>query len=348
MNATWPAIAGNHVVQFYDSEEFLSRSIAAFVAEASRLGGPMVMIVRTRLFQRVMSQVVASGVATAIDLERRVKFVDAEATLEHLLSGGELDRHRLERAFESLLGDAARIDPHGTLWIVGEMVDLLCKRGRREEAVDLEVQWNRLCSGRRPIFTACSYGMGHFADDVDGDSLLAVCRQHTHVSPTERIADAPDERTRFERIALLEQRVRALDPRLAPSRPMEPAAAATAGRTVYVIDDDVSVRRALGRLLASVNLASRTFDSAEAFLEDPEVDRTAGGCLIVDVQLLGMSGLELQQRLGDMRERWPIIAMSGALDTLVEQDALRSGAVTFLRKPFAAQALLDAIATTRR
>jgi len=348
MQATWPATAGSHVVQFYDSEEFLSRAIAAFFAEASRVGGPMVMVVRRPLFERVMTQLRSSVVTATTDLPKRITFVDAEATLEHVMPGGELDLQRLDRAFDGLLEEAARIDGHGTLWVVGEMVDLLCKQGKRQTAIAFEERWNQLCAGRRPIFTACSYRMDLFGDDAHGDSLLAICRQHTHVFPTERIADAPDARTQSERIALLEQRVRALDPRVASPQPVLPAVAPVPAQTVYVIDDDLSVRRALARLLASVHMTSRTFDSAEAFLDDSEVDRDAGGCLIVDVQLLGMSGLDLQQRLGNMRDRWPIIAMSGAFDAQVEQDALRSGAVAFLRKPFAAQSLLEAITKATR
>ena len=85
----------------------------------------------------------------------------------------------------------------------------------------------------------------------------------------------------------------------------------------------------------------RTFDSAEAFLE--EADTSSGGCLIVDVQLLGMSGTDLLRRLAGARQ-WPIVAMSGADDTNVEREALQLGAVAFLRKPFVAEALLEAIA----
>ena len=115
----------------------------------------------------------------------------------------------------------------------------------------------------------------------------------------------------------------------------------TPAPTIYVIDDDLSVRRSLARLLASVDMPVRTFESAEAFLED--TDASSGGCLIVDVQLLGMSGTDLLRRLAGAPQ-WPIVAMSGADDANVEREALQLGAVAFLRKPFVAEALLEAIA----
>jgi CheY-like chemotaxis protein len=192
----------------------------------------------------------------------------------------------------------------------------------------------------------CGYAMECFDDESGAEPLRAICSHHTHVFPTEQISEAPDERARLERVTLLEQRARALDRgRVGESRPEPAAPPMPAMLTVYVIDDDPSIRRALGRLLASLNIPAQTFDSAEAFLS--EVDQSSSGCLIVDVQLLGMSGLELQRHLGTARDRWPIIAMSGAFDAKVEQHALRHGAVTFLRKPFVAETLLEAIAKAR-
>ena len=111
---------------------------------------------------------------------------------------------------------------------------------------------------------------------------------------------------------------------------------------VYVVDDNASLRQSLGRLLASSNWPVRTFASAEAFLA--ELDKLSSGCLVVDIQLEGMSELELVQRLIDARLSWPIIVMSGLHDKKTESKALRLGARAYLRKPFNSQVLLDTIA----
>jgi CheY-like chemotaxis protein len=220
------------------------------------------------------------------------------------------------------------------------MADVVCRRGNRAAAVRLEELCNGMIAGR-PIAVMCGYALETFDDDATASQLRAICGQHTHVSPTEAFTDGPDDRTRLEQITLLQQRARALDHMLAAERsPLSAIDAATA--TVYIVDDDGSVRRSLARLLTSVDMHVRTFSSAEAFLRD--VDEKSSGCLIVDVQLLGMSGSDLQDRMARADWPMPIIAMSGSHDSQVEADALRLGATAFLHKPFDAQALIDAIA----
>ena len=338
MKGSWPAVPGSHAAQFYESERFLHRAVAAFMAQGSRLGGPLAMVTSRRMFDSVIHQL-------ALD-PAGVLFVDAEQALEHIMDAGRLHSGRLEAAFEDLVCDADRIDEGGTLWIYGEMVDILCRRGRRQAAVDLEVQWNRIIAHRRPSVSACAYAMAGFDSEGSAESLRAICAQHTHVFPTEHIIDVPHERTRLERVILLEQRARLLDSGRAVELPKPDDPMPADGQMVYVIDDDASVRRSLARLLAAFDVPARMFDSAEAFLS--ELDQSSSGCLLVDVQLLGMSGLELQRWLSDPHgERWPLIAMSGVFDAQVEQEALRLGAVTFLRKPFVAETLFDAIAKAR-
>ncbi len=111
--------------------------------------------------------------------------------------------------------------------------------------------------------------------------------------------------------------------------------------TLYLIDDEASVRRSLARLLGQLMLPVRTFASAEEFLA--QVDATAHGCLIVDVHLPGMKGPELQSLLEAAGWSLPIIAISGSLDRQVESEALRRGAKAFLCKPFDGKTLVQAI-----
>jgi FixJ family two-component response regulator len=110
---------------------------------------------------------------------------------------------------------------------------------------------------------------------------------------------------------------------------------------VYVIDDEITVGRALQRLLRSVGLAVRTFTSAQEFLDASPQD--AQGCLVLDVRMPGMSGLEVQQRLAAAGISLPVIFLTGHADIEMTVRAMKAGAVEFLTKPFHEQQLLDAV-----
>jgi len=117
----------------------------------------------------------------------------------------------------------------------------------------------------------------------------------------------------------------------------KPVAAAP---TVFVVDDDPSMREAIGRLIKSVGLNPEAFSSAKEFLEYKREDVPA--CLVLDVRLKGQSGLELQQQLA-ANNPIPIIFITGHGDIPMSVRAMKAGAVEFLPKPFRDQDLLDAI-----
>jgi FixJ family two-component response regulator len=110
-------------------------------------------------------------------------------------------------------------------------------------------------------------------------------------------------------------------------------------KTVSVIDDDESYRLAVQRLLKSAGLAVELFDSAEAFLNSGRQHET--GCLIADIRMPGMSGLELQSKLNSDHCPLPTIFITAHGDEKMRMQAMRGGAVTFLTKPFDGEALLD-------
>ena len=110
---------------------------------------------------------------------------------------------------------------------------------------------------------------------------------------------------------------------------------------IFVVDDDVSMREALQRLLRSVGLQVTTFASAREFLQHRGAD--VPGCLVLDVRLPGLSGLDLQRELAAAQLDLPIIFMTGYGDIPMTVQAMKAGAVEFLTKPFRDQDLLDAI-----
>src|ERR1700675_2672933 len=110
---------------------------------------------------------------------------------------------------------------------------------------------------------------------------------------------------------------------------------------VAIVDDDGSMRSALQGLMKAVGLSSRAFESAEDFLRSGHQRETA--CLIADIRMPGMSGLELQARLNAEHCRIPTIFITAHGDTKMRMQALRAGAVEFLAKPFDDEALLESV-----
>jgi FixJ family two-component response regulator len=110
---------------------------------------------------------------------------------------------------------------------------------------------------------------------------------------------------------------------------------------VFVIDDDQAVRESLALLLKSMGQKARLFDSAQAFLD--QYDPDMNGCIVLDIRMPGMSGVELQQRLKAMRCTIPVIFVTGHGDVPMAVEAMHQGAYDFIQKPFRDQELLDRI-----
>src|SRR6202165_1068804 len=115
----------------------------------------------------------------------------------------------------------------------------------------------------------------------------------------------------------------------------------TAAPTVFVVDDDDLVRASIQGMLKSVGLRAETFGTAQEFLRSKRPDGPS--CLVLDVRLPGINGLDFQRELVDAGVRIPIIFITGHGDIAMTVKAMKSGAVEFLTKPFRDQDLLDAI-----
>ena len=111
--------------------------------------------------------------------------------------------------------------------------------------------------------------------------------------------------------------------------------------TVYVVEDDESIRRAIGRLLRSVGYHALTFESAEQFLDS--ISDAGVGCLLLDIRLPGMTGLDLQEKLTSSGAKYPVIFMTAHDNPHWQEKAKKAGALAYLKKPFGDQSLLDAI-----
>jgi FixJ family two-component response regulator len=113
------------------------------------------------------------------------------------------------------------------------------------------------------------------------------------------------------------------------------------GRVVCIVDDDASLRRSLGNLLMSLGFRVETFPSGEAFLAT--IDRDRVGCLVLDVRMEGMSGVELLRRLATAGPAIPTVMLTAHSDDETRRRSLEAGALAFLRKPVRSDALLAAV-----
>jgi two-component system response regulator FixJ len=111
-------------------------------------------------------------------------------------------------------------------------------------------------------------------------------------------------------------------------------------QTVFVVDDDAAIRDSLRLMLETAGYAVRDFASAQSFLSDPD---QRGGCLIVDIRMPGMGGLELQEELVRRKANIPVIVMTGHADVPLAVRAMRAGAIDFVEKPFDQERMLQSV-----
>jgi len=110
---------------------------------------------------------------------------------------------------------------------------------------------------------------------------------------------------------------------------------------IYVVDDDPAVARTVARIGRSIGLDAQTFDSAAALLD--ALDQLGHGCVVLDIQMPGTSGIELLRILAERRPTWPVIMLTAYAEVGSAIDAFRGGAIHFLRKPFTRKQLVDAL-----
>lgn len=109
---------------------------------------------------------------------------------------------------------------------------------------------------------------------------------------------------------------------------------------VFIVDDDAGIRDSIRMLSEAAGFKARTFPSAEAFLADPSPKR---GCLIADVRMPGMNGLELQEEIGRRHPQLPVIVITGHAEIPLAVRAMKAGAVDFLEKPFDSARLMESV-----
>lgn len=205
-----PRALPSHDVQFYEGEDFLVRAVSSYIAEGLSAGQRVVVICSEPHRSALTRALGASG----IDIARarqpgELRFLDAAETLATFMTGGMPDRVRFRRSLEPLVRRAGTHTQQPQVRAYGEMVNVLAKDGNSSASVRLESLWNELVA-EHEFDLLCGYAMTNFADASDALNFGEICRQHSHVAPTERYTQA-DNDARLQEISLLQQRAQALE-----------------------------------------------------------------------------------------------------------------------------------------
>jgi signal transduction histidine kinase len=213
-----------HVVQFYKSEDTLYGAVANFVGHGLDAGEPAVLIATEKHRREFCARLGSHGV----DVERRqragqITLLDARETLERFTIGGTPEWDSFSREVGGVLRKARNGSP-GPVRAFGEMVDLLWKDGKPEEAIRLEEFWNDLAH-LHPFALLCAYPLDNFGDPAYGPAFERICRAHTMALPAEGLSENDYGAETLREICRLQQRATALEQEVERRKELERALA---------------------------------------------------------------------------------------------------------------------------
>lgn len=211
----------NHIVQFYDTDDFLCENVTHFIAAGVASGEPTVVIAtaahRAEFARRLEHNAIdvsrARGMGLYVEL-------DAEEMLGKFVTGSLPDPTRFQTLFGGVITAAQAMRPECRVRAYGEMVDLLMRAGNRQGALRLEELWSEL-GDRMPFSLLCAYGMQNFSEASSTDDFAAICRGHSHVIPAEGYSELRDGGARLREITMLQQRATALEYEVARRKELE-------------------------------------------------------------------------------------------------------------------------------
>lgn len=173
-------ITSKHIVQLFDASDTLADGVATFLSDAFRAGEPMLVVARAAHWKAIAKRLDKRGHAVSAALKHgQLTVCDANRTLSRFMRSGQ----PVSELFQTAVGQVVeRLTPqgNGTLWIYGEMVDILAEERNFAGARYLEELWNEL--GLRQSFTLlCGYSSSHFGDASMAHMLMEICDRHTHI-----------------------------------------------------------------------------------------------------------------------------------------------------------------------
>jgi CheY-like chemotaxis protein len=219
---SFPTDRRDHVVLFYESDDYLSNAVARFLADGMAAGQPAIAVATAPHREAFQARLREQGFdVDRLCEERRLLFLDARSTLPTIMDGRLPDprrfRDRLGGAIERILDGRDTI-----IRAYGEMVDLLSQEENIDAAIRLEELWNDL-AGTYAYSMLCGYAIDSFDQEAHAGKFHEVCHAHTHVVPAEGYTLAAGEEARAREVGRLQQRARALETEVLHRRKLEQA-----------------------------------------------------------------------------------------------------------------------------
>lgn len=260
-----------HIVQFYESEEFLYEVVARFLSSGLTAGAPVVVIATEAHRHAFNAQLESNGFdIKSLCAEGRITLLDARDTLSSFLVDGMPDRARFESVVGGVIQRILAAGCQSRLHAFGEMVDLLWKDGSPDAAIYLEELWNDLGS-RHSFSLLCAYVMGNFYNEACTQKFHQICEAHRHVIPTERYAWNQEQSVQMREISLLQQRSRALESEIEHRQKLEEALRDALRERRRAEEAQRSIQQELKVLYEGESSARRQAEDAQrraAFLAD--------------------------------------------------------------------------------
>lgn len=171
----------SHTVQFYESDAFLSKIVADYIANGLGNGQPAVVIATSTHIQQVWGRLRLKGFELdLLEQSGQLQLLEAERVMARFMVNGHPDSNRFNSVLHEVMRKASASRPSRTIRAYGEMVDVLCQSNNASAALDLERMWND--AGTKYDFSLlCAYDMSSFASTKGADGLAAVCGLHDHV-----------------------------------------------------------------------------------------------------------------------------------------------------------------------
>jgi signal transduction histidine kinase/ActR/RegA family two-component response regulator len=251
----------DHVVQFYESDDFLCEAVARFLVEGLEAGQPLLVVATAPHREDIRQRLAARGFeVSSLGCSGATTFVDASAMVSTFMVDSTVDASLFKRSLEETLAACRQERDGATVRVFGEMVDVLWREGRADAALRLEELWNEVAA-EESFSLLCGYSLGHFRDTAGARLFDDVCRQHSHAVPTERFANLTGEDARVVEIARLEQRAQTLAAEIAHRRELE-----TALRRMLADREHAEIER--GRLLAQTQRAREDAEAASRLKDE--------------------------------------------------------------------------------
>ncbi|MDQ6887635.1 MAG: ATP-binding protein [Gemmatimonadota bacterium] len=317
--------APSHAVQFYDSDDYLSETIASFLADGLSGGQPVIAVATEPHLRAMLYALQGKGIALGrARASGQLTLLDAEETLSTFMDGGLPDAMRFRSSIGGLLEATGAGRPGVTICVYGEMVDVLWRAGNPAGAIRLEELWNDLAD-TYSFSLVCSYGMGSFASEAHSAALHAICRQHRLVIPTESYTQADEDAQPLE-ITLLQQRAQALETEIERRRELE---------------------RSLRKALASAEDANRVKSEFLAVMSHElrtPLNAIAGHVQLIEMGLHGPITEAQRDALGRVqRNQHHLLAL---INDLLNLSRAEAGRVDLFLEEIPVEALLSDVART--